>query len=128
MKPINITTDVITVAGPLKEIPLNIENIQQQISFLINPQSGFAGTYTVEANLGMIDKDIANDYNTTWGQTIVDPDGWFPLTSSLPISGLSIMGTGKLINYMPFAFIRINVVSLDSDGQIKITILEQSIR
>ena len=123
MRPIDYTY---TTTGVKDPIPLNIDNIQQQLHIQTLWLNSGAGTYSLQGNLGMVDKTLSvGDYPVQQGFIVPDPDGWFDVQAS----GTAAMNLGvdDLKKAIPFAFLRANITAL-SAGSLKVKVLQQSIR
>ncbi len=123
MRPID---KIYTTTGVQDPIPLNIENIQQQLHIQTIWVNSGAGTYSLQGNLGMIDKTLSvGDYPIESGYIVPDPDGWFDIQASG--SAAVNLGLDDLKKIIPVAFLRANIATLTA-GSLKVKVLQQSIR
>ena len=116
----------ITAVGPQPSIQLNFDNVQQQIN--INTVFGsFAGTLNLEGNLGMVNPALDQAANAQRGNIVEDPNGWFVISGGTPLNKTTQLGTGQLINFLPMAFVRANIVT-GTTGTLTVNLLQQGIR
>jgi hypothetical protein len=118
----------ITAANPI-QITTDTYSIIQSDVLLTGYYATFqtivtgTATYSIELNLGILDTDIQN-INTTYGQIIPDPNGWF---THYP--NLTNQTTGQVVvaDPMPINFIRINISAGTVDSQVILKYLQQGL-
>lgn len=127
MRTIKQTTPV-TGTGPLAPITLNFDNTNQQLNTYV-ALNGFAGAYTLEGNLGMIETAPGQFYTpSTLGQVVPDPAGWYVISGAAPLTTAKQIGDGQLSDFKPMAFIRANVTTFTTAGELILSVLQQGIR